>query len=602
MAILIRRGVAFEQCRAFLTTINYSTLSTGVDPQDESHEQTTLATPWVRSVVSGVGLMRNSKYNKGLAFSREERDRLYLRGLLPPATLSQQVQAERVMLNLSAMDSAISKHTYLMSLQERNERLFYYVIQSNIDALLPLLQYRTTSIYCQKYSLMFRSLPRGLFLSLEDKGHVAAILKNWPERRVKAICLTDGERVGTVGDLGVQAIGVPMSRLALYTAAGGLDPSSCLPVVIDVGTDTEALLQDPIYCGSRHRRIRGDAYYELVDEFFTAVHHRYGTSVLVHLEDMAFDTEHKLVNAYRGTFPVYSDAHFGLATTVLAGIYAAINDGQLAEQRIVLFGESPTLTMIAELLEEAVQQESRKRTILEARNNIYLVDSRGLVERERSDADSLADHKLPYIKDDPPSPDLLSTVKAVKPTILIAMSDDPPPYSITEEVCREMVNNCDQPIIIPLSRRAPDGSPGAELSALEAYAWTDGKCWFADRHVTGQEIVLPSGQTKCPREVNTVNIFPGIGMSTLMSRSTKLREDMLVEAAKSLARLVSESDKAQGALYPPTATVRDTAMHVAAGVAAKAYHVGVATELPRPHDLVERAYSWMYKPEYRKYR
>lgn len=583
-----------------------STHLTASQSTSDDDDEAPPATPWARQIISGVGLLRHSKYNKGLAFNHAERGRLYMRGLLPPAVLSQAVQAERVMMNINSKASNIDKHTYLMSLQERNESLFYYVLEKNIEQLLPLLQYKVTSEYCKKYSLMFRSLPRGLFLSLEDKGHVAAILKNWPERRIKAICMTDGERVGTFGDLGVQAIGVPISRLALYTAAGGIDPASCLPVVIDAGTDTEELLQDPIYVGSRHRRVKGDEYYELVDEFLTAVKHRYGSSVLIHFEDMAFATENKLINSYRGTFPAYSDSHFGLATTVLAGILAALPGGSqsMAEQKFLFYGESPTLTTIAELVEEAIQRESRNKTVLEARTNIWLADMHGLVVRDRKGAESLEDHKLPYIQDGPVCPDLESAVKYAKPTVLIAMSDDPPPGHITETVCREMAANTPHPIIMPLSRRNPEGDERAgEVTAKDAYTWTNGACWFADRHLTNEEeIHLPNGMVKKPRAINTVNIFPGIGLSTLIARSTRLRDDMFVEAAKALSRRVTNEDKSQGALYPPLGEVRETAAHVAAAVAAKAYHAGVATELPRSHDLLDSAHRWMYTPTYRKYR
>jgi hypothetical protein len=198
-------------------------------------------TPWVRQVISGVDLMRHPKYNKGLAFSETERDRLYLRGLLPPAVLSQEVQLERTVLNIRSKDSDLEKYTYLTSLQERNERLFYRVLIENFEELLPMVHTPTVRKACQKYGLMFKSLPRGLFITLEDKGRVFRILKNWPERNVKVMVVTDGERVGNLGDLGVQAVGVPISKLSLYTACGGIAPAVCVPVVIDVRPWTPAL-------------------------------------------------------------------------------------------------------------------------------------------------------------------------------------------------------------------------------------------------------------------------------------------------------------------------------------------------------------------------
>lgn len=585
--------------------------SYGLDMEDESHTRPT--TPWVRSVVSGVDLMRNSKYSKGLGFSHEERELLYIRGLLPRAVLSQEVQAERVLSNIRKKSDPVEQYIYIMSLQERNERLFFHILTNNIEELLPLLQYPTVGRYCQDYSLMFRSLPRGLFLSLEDRGSVATILKNWPERRVKAICLTDGSRVDALGDLGVQAIGVPISRLAAYTACGGILPSSSLPVVIDAGTDNEELLQDPIYVGARHRRIRGDPYFELVDELIGAVRRRYGSSVLVDTCGMSFDTESKLVHTYRGTLPCQSDALFGLPTAVLSGVLAALaagggahaaagGPGALKDQRFLLVGESPQLPAVAEMLAEAVQREGRHGTVLDARQGIWLCDSQGLVTRARADSSSVSDAELSYIQDAPTCPDVLSAAVHVKPTVVIGLSDKAPPFQFSQELCAEVARACARPVLMPLSQHGKDGAHGgSELTAADAYAWTGGRCLFADRHTYGV-VELSDGSTRHPRPMQTEYIFPGLAMGTLMSRSTRVREEMFVEAAKAVARLVTDEDLASGALYPPVSAIRAISAHVAAAVAGRAYGGGVATELPRPHDLLERAEAWMYSAKYRRYK
>lgn len=545
------------------------------------------------------------QYNKGLAFSYQERDKLYLRGLLPPAVLSQDIQAERVLLNIRSMRSSVQKLTYLMSLQERNERLFFYVLENNMEELVPLMQYPAIAEYCNEYSLMFRSLPRGLFLSLEDKGHISSMIKNWPQRRIKAICLTDGERVGTLGDLGVQAIGVPISRLGLFTALGGLDPTSCLPVTIDNGTNTESLLSDPIYVGVRHRRVKGDAYYELMDEFMTSVRRRYGTSVLIDLEDMEYSTQHKLLATYRGTFPMYSDAHFGFPTLCVAAILAAHQSTNLSlsEHRYLLVGDSPALTSIAEMLEEAMQRETRGTTVVDARKAIHLFDSKGLVVHDRQDIDDLEDHTLPYIQDGPMCSDLSKAVESIKPTVLIGLSDGAPAHAFSQQVLREISKGAERPIIMPMSLWGVDGTPGAsEVSAKDAYAWTDGRCFFADR-LTSEPVTLPkTGKVVHPSQLNTAHIFPGIGLGTLMSRVTRLREEMFVEVAKTLARLVDDEAREKGSLLPPICQSRDVAAHVAAAMSMKAYQAGVATELPKPHDLLETAYNFMYNPAYMRYR
>ncbi|PRW56101.1 NADP-dependent malic enzyme [Chlorella sorokiniana] len=575
----------------------------GVPVHEDEEDHSRPTTPWVRSVISGVDLMRDARYNKGLAFSQLERDRLYLRGLLPPAVLSQEVQAERVMTNIRSKLNGVDQHTYLMSLQERNERLFYYCLMNHIEELLPIMKQPVTAEYCKGYSLMFRSLPRAMYLSLEDKGSVFSILKNWPERRIKAICLTDGQSVGHLGDLGVQAIGVPIARLALYTACGGIVPSACLPVTIDAGTDNEALLQDPIYVGGTHRRVRGDAYWELMDEFLSAVRRRYGSSVLIDFASMDYGTQSKLIGAYRGMFPMYSDAAFGLPTAVMAAIYAALPPGEsLLGQRFMLVGESPRLTAIAELLEEAVQREDGRGTVLEARKIIHLVDSKGLVVRDRADAEHLEDHKLPYAQDRAPCDSLLEAVRQIKPTVLIGLSDDAPPHAFDREVCEALAAGCERPLILPLSRKSPDGRlEASEVSPADALAWTQGRALFADK-VTSGSVALPGGGVRQLRKVDTTYVFPGLALGVMMSRSTRVREDMLLEAAKAVARRVPEEDRAAGALMPPTAALRDIAAHVAAAVANKAYNVGVATELPRPHDLLGQAHSWMHNPRYRRYR
>ena len=573
----------------------------GYDSDDPSSRPTT---PWVRTVVSGVDLMRNAKYNKGLAFTEKERDRLYLRGLLPPAVMNQEVQAERVLMNIRNMASPVRQMTYLMSLQERNERLFFHVLQNNIEELLPLLQFPVLGEYCQKYSLMFRSSPRGLYLSLQDKGHVFSMLKNWPERRVKVICLTDGENVGTFGDLGVQAIGSPISRLAQYVALGGVDPSTCLPVTIDNGTDTEGLLNDPIYVGMKHRRVRGEEYMDLIDEFLVAVQRRFGSSVMVDFQDMAYENQQRLLSEYRHTFPVFSDAQFGLPILALAAVLATQRRTgiSLNDQRIILVGESPVLTAIAELMEEAIQRETRVGTVLEVRKAIHLVDSKGLIVRSREDADTLEDHKLPYIEDAPMCPDLLSAVKYVKPTVIIGLSKGKPPFEFTKEVLQAACAGTEKPLILPMSlHSAADGRPGGcEVSAEDAYEWTHGQCFFADRHTNGR-VSTSQGDIEVGK-LCTSHVFPGIALGTTISRSKVLRDEMFVTVANTLANLVPDETIDAGSLMPPIAASRDVAAHVAADLANKAYQIGVATELPKPHNLLDHAYASIYEASYKKYR
>eukprot|EP00891_Asterochloris_glomerata_P000579 jgi/Astpho2/579/e_gw1.00013.23.1_t len=558
--------------------------------------------PCLCRVISGVDLLRHPKYNKGLAFRDEERDRLYLRGLLPPAIISQDVQAQRALVNIRSLNNDLDKHTYLTSLQERNERLFYRVLNDNIEELLPIIHMPTVAEYCSKYGLMFRSLPRGLWITIEDRGRVFQILKNWPERRVKAICLTDGERVGALGDLGVQAVGVPVSKLALYTACGGLPPSVCLPVCLDAGTDNEELLESPYYVGLRHKRVRGEAYQELLDEFLEAARLRFGNAVLIHLEDMLYENMSRVMAQYRGQLPVFADDIQGIAAVVIAGIMAAapLTQKKLSDHTYMIVGEGRAATHIAEMITAAITRESRHalETIVQARKRMWLVDSEGLVVRSRGDSDTLADHKLAYCHSEPTCPDLLSAVKTIKPSVLIGMASMPPTVTFTQEVCAEMAKHNERPVIMPLSQ------PGAEVTPQNAYQWTDGRCIFADKdtRTDSAPVELPDGRQFRPRSCETAYIFPGIGLGCLVSRSTKLRDELFIAAAEALAKMVTDDDRAAGSIYPPIGPIREISASVAKAVAQRAWDIGVATEQPKPPDVMQAVQDAMYTPHYRQYR
>nr|BAU61574.1 NADP-dependent malic enzyme [Gonium pectorale] len=564
------------------------------EDEDKSGRPTT---PWVRQVISGVDLMRHPKYNKGLAFSDAERDRLYLRGLLPPAVLSQEVQVERILLNIRSKEGPLDKSTYLQGLQERNERLYHRVLVENIEELLPVVYTPTVRLACQKYGLMFKSLPRGLFITLEDRGRVFRILKNWPERNVKLLVVSDGERVGDLGDLGVQAVGVPISKISLYTACGGISPSIAMPVMVDVGTDNEELLRSPFYVGVRQHRVRGDAYYELMDEFLTAVKRRFGNTVLVQFEDMAYDNASKLLNMYRTEFPCFNDDMSGTAAAVLAGVMAALpkTGGRLQDHRILFAGEGAVVACVAELFATAVATQT-SQTVLDARKRLWLVDSQGLVTRERGDSSTLESFKLPYCHSAPECPDLLSAVKSLKPTVLIGLSTaGAPPFRFTPEVLQAMAGASQYPVIFPLSASVP------ECTAQEAYTHTDGRALVATEQRV-DPVTLPNGKLVYPSQCTSTYIFPGVGLGALVSGCTKLRDEQFIAAADAVSRLVSDEELAHGSVFPSLRKIRDISASVAKAVAQKAYEGGFATALPKPHNLYEAARQSMYHPQYRRYR
>lgn len=358
---------------------------------------------------------------------------------MPPAILSQEVQLERTMLNIRTKENDLEKHMYLSGLHERNECLYYRVLLENFEELLPVVHRPTVGLACQKYNLMFKSVPRAIFLTLEDRGRVLRILKNWPERKIQLVVVSDGECIGNIGDLGVQAVGGPISKLSLYTACAGMWPAECLPICIDVGTDNEELLRSPFYVGVRHNRVRGDSYYELLDELMTAIKRRYGNTVLVQFEDMAYDNSHKLLNMYRTEFPCFDDDISGTSGAVLASVLAAIpkTGGRLADHTFLFSGSGPLGSCIAELIAAAIAQQT-SQTVLDARKRIWLVDKNGLVTRERGDSSTLEGYKLPFCHSGPNCPDLSSAVAAVKPTVLVGFSSrDKPPFAFTKEVSSE---------------------------------------------------------------------------------------------------------------------------------------------------------------------
>ncbi|GJP46655.1 hypothetical protein CLOM_g5920 [Closterium sp. NIES-68] len=560
--------------------------------EDSDNDHSVDVTPWVRSVASGVDLLRNPKYNKGLAFTEEERNRLYLHGLLPAGYMSQDHQVDRVLANLKEAQSDLQRYVHLMALQERNERLFYRVLVDHVEQLMPIVYTPTVGLACERFGLLFRR-PRGLFVSQRDRGRVMELLKNWPERRVRAIVVTDGERVLGLGDLGVQGMAIAVGKLTLYTACGGIHPAECLPVTIDVGTNNQALLKDPFYPGLRQPRATGEEYDELIDEFMEACKQRFGSDVLIQFEDFANHNAFRLLFQYRGSHLVFNDDIQGTASVALAGLVASLPllGSSLSSQTILFFGAGEAGTGIAELLATAISREANI-SLAEARGRIWLVDSKGLVVRSR--VDSLQPHKVPFAHDHPESADLVETIQTIRPTALIGVSGQAGTF--TQPVCEAMAQLNERPIIFALS----NPTSLSECTAEDAYKWTQGRAVFA----SGSPFppVEMDGRRFVPGQGNNAYVFPGIGLGCLMCGATRMRDEMFLAAAEALAAQVSDEDREQGRVYPPIWKIRQISAHIAKAVAAKAYDLGVATNLPKPPDLLAYAFSKMYNPHYRSFR
>ncbi|KAL8489727.1 hypothetical protein ACS0TY_025082 [Phlomoides rotata] len=571
-----------------------STVGGGVEDvygEDRASEDQ-LVTPWTVSVASGYSLLRDPHHNKGLAFTEKERDAHYLSGLLPPVVVSQELQVKKFMHSLRQYQLPLHKYMALMELEERNERLFYKLLIENVEELLPIVYTPTVGEACQKYGSIFRR-PQGLYISLKEKGKILEVLRNWPERAIKVIVVTDGERILGLGDLGCQGMGIPVGKLALYTALGGVRPSACLPITIDVGTNNEKLLNDEFYIGLKQRRATGKEYYDLLHEFMTAVKQNYGEKVLIQFEDFANHNAFELLAKYGCTHLVFNDDIQGTASVVLSGLVASLKllGGTLADHTFLFLGAGEAGTGIAELIALEMSKQT-KVPLEESRKKIWLVDSKGLIVSTRKE--SLQHFKLPWAHEHEPVNNLLDAVKAIKPTALIGTSGVGKQF--TKEVVEAMASFNKKPLIMALSNPTSQ----AECTAEEAFTWTEGRAIFASG--SPFDPVEYNGKLFMPGQANNAYIFPGLGFGLVISGAIRVHDDMLLAASEALAGQVTQEHYDKGMIYPPFTNIRKISAHIAACVAAKAYDLGLATRLPRPADLVKYAESCMFTPNYRSYR
>ncbi|XP_030850308.1 NADP-dependent malic enzyme isoform X4 [Strongylocentrotus purpuratus] len=420
--------------------------------------------------LQGLKALRLPQMNKGTAFTLRERQALGIHGLLPPVISSMELQEERILHNLKD-HSPLDKYVQLMDLQDRNEKLFYRVMCNHITDMMPIVYTPTVGLACQRYGYIFRR-PRGLFITKYDKGHVRDIIASWPEQNVKAIVVTDGERILGLGDLGCYGMGIPVGKLALYTAIAGVHPSQCLPVMIDVGTDRQSLRDDPLYIGLKDKRDRSESYDELIDEFMQAVVERYGQNCLIQFEDFANSNAFRLLEKYRNKYTVFNDDIQGTASVAVAGFLASlrITKTKLGDNKFLFQGAGEASLGIADLIVNAMQEEGL--SVEEARKRIWLVDSRGLIVQGRPSG-GITEHKGRYAHEHKDLTDLTEIVKAVKPTVLIGAAAISGVF--TPEILKAMASFNKRPVIFALS----NPTSKAECTAEQAYTHTNGQCVFA---------------------------------------------------------------------------------------------------------------------------
>jgi malate dehydrogenase (oxaloacetate-decarboxylating)(NADP+) len=532
-------------------------------------------------VKRGFDVLRDKSLNRSITFGRKERDRLGLRGLLPHRIATRRQMVDRVMENLERLPRDIDKYMLLSLVQERNEGLYYQTVIDHIDRILPIIYTPTVGEACREFSHIARD-PKGFFITPDDRGNIRRILRNWPARNIRVIVVTDGQRILGLGDLGANGMGIPVGKLALYTACAGIDPQACLPVALDVGTNNEALLNDVLYLGYPRRRLEGKAYFSLVDEFVTAVQSVY-PDALIQFEDFLTPNAYALLKKYRDRVLCFNDDIQGTAAVSLAGVYSSTRITRLRfkDLRIMFLGAGSAATGIADLMTTAFMDEGLSAD--EARRHLWFVDVNGLVVKSRTD---LMEHNLPYAHDFRPM-SFLDAIDAIKPHILIGATGAPGTFS--RAVIERMTKINARPVIFALS----NPTSKAECTAEQAYTWSNGRAIFASGSPFAP--VTFKGRTFRPGQGNNAYVFPGIGLGAIACRARTLPDAMFLAAARTLAELVRKDDLSHGAIYPPIRDIRSISLGIAVSVANQAYAMRLARKRP-PADLRKSIAAMMYRP------
>ncbi len=532
--------------------------------------------PTLKVPYRGVELLRHPIYSKGTAFSREERAAFGLEGLLPAAVDSLDQQCRRVYASIQRKTDELEKYIGLAAIHDRNEHLFYRLLVEHIEELLPIVYTPTVGLACQQYSHIFRRA-RGLWITPEHRGRMAEVLANAPFEDVRLIVVTDNERILGLGDQGAGGMGIPIGKLALYTAAAGIHPAQTLPISLDVGTDNRALIEDDLYLGWRQPRLRGAEYDALVEEFVQAVK-RHFPNVLLQWEDFKKGNAVALLERYRKVLPSFNDDIQGTAAVATAAVLAGVGAAgtPLAEQRIAILGAGAAGIGIARLLRERLSRAGLSGD--ELVGAIANLDSQGLVAEDRAIDDvykrefawpaALAEKKG-LAKGGPR--DLRAVVRALKPTVLIGTSGVPGAFS--ESVVRTMAAGVERPVILPLS----NPTSRSEATPADLLEWTGGRALVA----TGSPFdpLLREGRSLRIGQANNAFVFPGMGLGVLVSRAREVSDGMFAAAAERLAEQLSAEDLAAGSLFPPMGELRRITAAVAEAVVREARDAGLGRPL-----------------------
>lgn len=547
--------------------------------------------------LTGKALLENPLLNKGSAFSEEERRKFGLLGLVPPHVSTTEEQLARTYGSFKQKDTDLERYIYLVSLQDRNETLFYKLLQQHIAEMMPVIYTPVVGEGCRQYSRLYRR-PRGLYISYPERNDISTILDNAPNKEVAVIVVTDGERILGLGDLGVGGMGIPVGKLSLYTLCAGIPPAKTLPVMLDPGTDNQELLRDPLYLGWRHERVRGQEYDDFIEAFVQSVIDKF-PNVLLQWEDFARNNATRLLERYRDRLCTFNDDIQGTGAVTVAGILAAMKviGSKISKQQIVMLGAGSAATGISDQIVAAMIKEGLTRQ--EATAAIWMVDIHGLLHSGRADLEPFNRkyaQQIDRINAWPSSSlertTLLEVIKNVKPSILIGTSAQPGAF--TQEIVREMARHTPRPLIFPLS----NPTSKSEAVPKDLISWTEGRALVA----TGSPFspVKFNNQTITIGQCNNVFVFPGVGLGVISSGARRVSNEMFVAAARALAEFSPALRDPAASLYPALENVRDVSRRVALSVAEEAQADGLAKKSSR-EELERIVDSNIWNPEYARY-
>ena len=522
----------------------------------------------IETSLTGQLLLDNPLLNKGSAFSEDERREFGLLGLLPLHCSTMEEQLARTYENYQRKEKDLERYVFLAALQDRNETLFYRLLQEHIGEMTPIIYTPTVGEGCRQYSHVFRR-PRGLYISYPHRDEIPALLDNVPSEEVDVIVVTDGERILGLGDLGVGGMGIPIGKLSLYSACAGIHPVSTLPIMLDVGTDNHELLNDPLYLGWRHARIRGQEYDDFIEAFVEAVNQKF-PRVLLQWEDFSKYNAARLLERYRDRLCTFNDDIQGTGAVTVAGLLAVVRvlGSRLAEQRILILGAGSSAIGICDQIVAAMLHEGCSPH--DAKQKLWLVDSKGLVHGGRSDLESSKQkYAQPLISIKASGTSFLDVVRNIQPTILIGTSGQPGAF--TEEIVREMAKHVERPAIFPLS----NPTSKSEATPFELLKWTDGRALIA----TGSPFSSTryAGRLIEIGQCNNAFIFPGVGLGVIASGARRVTNAMFSAAARVLSEFSPVLNYPDGPLFPPLKDVREISYRVALAVGAEAVRSGLTT-------------------------